>query len=135
MGTLRSVVGVVGAIVPIVYCGGLLYYFIDTTGSVEEAKTNGLGPTLLGLGLVGLLLCIPLIIKLFRLVSGPRPPGSGSAGPDASSPDGGGFDADAVIARYLPQRSAEVSPRASVTPSAADGGRQASAPSFGRRTR
>ena len=58
MPTLKSVIGVIGTLVAILYCGRLLYYFLDLTGSVQEAETNGLGPTLLGLGAVGLLFCI-----------------------------------------------------------------------------
>jgi len=52
---LKSEFGVIGALVPILYCGSLLYYFLDFSGSVQEAETDGLGPTLLGLGAVGLL--------------------------------------------------------------------------------
>jgi hypothetical protein len=51
---------------PILYCGGLLYYFLDFSGSVQEAEMDGLGPTLLGLGVVGLLFCIPFIVKIVR---------------------------------------------------------------------
>ena len=45
MQSLKSVFGVIGALVPILYCGGLLYYFLDLSGSVHEAQTLGLGPT------------------------------------------------------------------------------------------
>ena len=72
MRTLKSVFGVIGALVPILYCGGLLYYFIDSSGSLQDAERNGLGPTLLGLGTVGLFFCIPLIVKVVRIFAGPR---------------------------------------------------------------
>ena len=60
MQSLKSVFGVIGALFPVVYCAGLFYYFFGVAGSVEEAKEIGLAPTLLGLGAVGLLFCIPL---------------------------------------------------------------------------
>jgi hypothetical protein len=102
MQPLKSVFGVIGALVPIVYCGGLLYYFLDTSGSVQGAEAIGLGPTLLGLGAVGLLFCIPLIVKVVRIFAGPRSPGS------SMDDDGDGFDADAALARYMARRSSEI---------------------------
>src|SRR5262249_20153027 len=110
MRNLKSMFGVIGAIVPVAYCGALLYYFFDISGSsFEGAKTIGLGPTLLGLGAVGLLFCIPLVLKLLRLFAGPRSPGSGGRGGfgGPAEDDENGFDADAAIARYMAQRSAE----------------------------
>jgi hypothetical protein len=131
--TFKSVFGVAGALVPILYCGGLIYYFLDVTGSVEEAKMDGLGPTLLGLGTVGLFFCIPLIVKIVRIFAGPRSPGSGGrGGPDAPDDDGG-FDADAVVARYMARRSAEAPAGSPAAPAAREGGGQARRPSFGRK--
>ena len=137
MRTLKSVFGVIGALVPILYCGGLLYYFLDLSGSVQEAEQDGLGPTLLGLGIVGLLFCIPLIVKIVRIFAGPRSPGSGGrGGPDASTHDGeGGFDADAAVARYMARRSAEAAARSPAAPPAHEGGGPARRPGFGRKIR
>jgi len=133
MRNFKSAFGLMGALLPILYCGYLLYYFFDLSGSVEEVKTNGLGPTVLGLGIVGLLFCIPLIFKLVRLFAGPRSPGSGR-GPDApAGDDKDGFDADAAIARYMAQRSAEDSPNAPIASPARGGSARPSG--FGRRTR
>ncbi len=50
MRPLKSVFGVIGVLGPIIYGGGLLYYFIDLSGSVQEAEAIGLGPTVLGPG-------------------------------------------------------------------------------------
>jgi hypothetical protein len=72
MRTLNSAFGVIRALVPVLYCGGLIYYFLDYSGSVQDAETIGLGPTLLGLGAVGLLFCIPLIFKIVRIFAEPR---------------------------------------------------------------
>ena len=150
MRSFKSVFGVARAGLPVLYCGYLLYYFLDVSGSVQEARDIGLGPTLLGLGIVGLLFCIPLAVKIVRLFIGPRSPGSSAPGPgssgsgltdscgrgpDAPSSDGeSGIDADAVVARYLARRSAEAAAASPAAPRAQEGRRPAS-PSFGRRVR
>ena len=132
MRTLKSRFGVMGAIVPILYCGYLLYYFLDLSGSMQEAETDGLGPTLIGLGAVSLLFSIPLIMKVVRIFAGPRSPGSG---PDASAGDDeSGFDADAAIARYMAGRSADAAPNAPSAPPAHRGG-PAKPSGFGRKIR
>ena len=136
MRSLKSVFGVVGALVPILYCGYLLYYFLDLSGSVKEAWDTGLGPTVLGLGVVALLFCIPLAWKLIKAMSGPRWPSSGGRpnappGHGDDDDDDGGAAADAIVARYLAQRSAEAA--AAPAPRPAQSGGPASRPSFGRK--
>jgi hypothetical protein len=111
---------------PVLYCGILIYYFLDISGSLRGAKTIGLTPTLLGLGVVGLLFCIPLIVTLMRMFSGPRSPESG---PNASGDDNG-FDADAAVARYMAQQPAKGT---SAAPSYGRGG-PVKRSSFGRRS-
>jgi len=110
---------------PVLYCGILIYYFLDISGSLRGAKSIGLSPTLLGLALVGLLFCIPLVITLVRMFSEPRSPGSG---PDASD-DESGFDADAAVARYVAQRPVTAAPAAPKF----KGGGPARRQSFGRK--
>jgi hypothetical protein len=132
MQTMKSAFGVIRALVPVLYCGGLLYYFLDV-GSVHDLATNGLGPTVLGLGVVGLLFCIPLILKIARLFRGPGSPGS-KGGPDAPADSSdSGFDADAAIARYMAWRSTEADPGPLATPPAQESSRPAARPSFGRK--
>ena len=126
----KSVFGVFGAVVPVVYCGGLICYFLDTSGSMENAKTVGLGPTLLGLAIVGLLFCIPLLLKLSWLFVQTRPPRAG--GPPNNDGDGG-FDADAVVARYLARGSADGS-RPATGGAPRTGGGTARRPGFGRKS-
>ena len=135
MRTWKSIFGVTTALVPIIYCGWLLYYFLGVSGSVHEAVTDGLGPTLLGLGVVGLLFCIPLIVRIVRILSGPRSPGSGGrGGPDESTRDSGsGFDADAAIARYLARQSTEATPGSLAPPPAHESGGAVRRPAFGRK--
>lgn len=130
---LKSAFDMIRAFMPVVYCGGLLGYFLYVSnGSLENANALGLGPTFMGLGVIGLIFCIPLALKLIRLFR--RPPSSGSGGgPDA--PDNDGFDPDAAIARYMAQRLGEaLSARPSAAP--APRGNGPGKPSgFGRRGR
>lgn len=127
MRSLKSGLGVAGALVPVLYCGALLYYFLDISGSLHGAKEIGLSPTLLGLAVVGLLFCIPLITKIFRILAPPPSPGSDAGSHD----DEGGFDADAAIARYVAQRSVAGSPAAPLARKGGGPGRRAS---FGRKS-
>jgi len=134
---LKSVIGVIGTLAVILYCGRLLYYFLDLTGSVQEAEMNGLGPTLLGLGAVALLFCIVLIVKVVWMFAGPRSPGSGGRGsPGASTDDAEvGFDADAAVARYMARRSAEAASCSPPAPPAHEVGGPTRRVSFGRKIR
>jgi hypothetical protein len=132
MEAFRSAFGMIRLFMPVVYCGGLLVYFLWVSGgSLDVANIIGLGPTLLGLGVVGLVFCIPLGLRLFQLF-GRRPPG----GPDGS--DDEGFDPDAAIARYMAsQRSAErpaPPPSYSAPRPAPKGSGPARPTGFGRRT-
>ena len=113
MRNLKSAFGLAGAIVPVIYCGGLLYYFFGVGGSVEGVETIGLGPTMIGLGAVGLLFCIPVILKLMRVFGDLRTPGSGGG---SARDEENGFDADAAIARYMAQRSTEAAPKGVAPP-------------------
>jgi len=132
MGSLKSWVGVIGAFVGVLYFGGLIYYFLDISGSVENAVTLGLGPDLLILGGLGLLLFILLMVRINRLFGAPRSPGPGRHHrADASTDEEDAFDADATIARYLASRSKD-SP---APPRPQAGGEPAKPPSFGRKAR
>jgi hypothetical protein len=122
----------IGAIVPVFYCGGLLIYFIHEGGSVEGAISIGLGPTLLGLAIVGLLFSIPLIVVIFRIFRGTRPLGSdGHGGPSGPQDGENAFDADAVVARYLARGPAQ----AAASPPAPSPGNAPKLTGFGRRSR
>ena len=92
METFKTASGLIKALVPVLYFGGLLYYFFDVSGgSIENANMIGLGPTLLGLGIVGLIFCIPLAIRIARILNGPRTPGSGSGPSRPGLDDDDGF--------------------------------------------
>ena len=136
MRELRYAVGVIGALMPILYCARLLYYFLNLSGSVEEAQKDGLGPTVFGLAAVGLLFCVFLVFKIVR--SRPRPPAPEPRKPRPDPPaDGGegGFDADAVVARYMAARSTEAASGSTAAVSTPARDRPAKPSTFGRRIR
>lgn len=110
--SLRSVPGIIVTLAACAYCGGLVYYFVDVGGSFQGAKDIGLGPTVMGLGAVGLLFCVVLLFKVFRLMRTPGRPGA--SGPGTSGPslpdEEGGVDADEVISRYMARHASEARP-------------------------
>jgi len=123
------------AFLPVVYCGGLLFYFLGQRGANDGPVADGLGPTVIGLGVVGLLFCIPLVFKLIRLVVTPRGPKSDAGRPDTPVPqEESSFDADAALARYLARKQAgaqDLPSSFAPTPPQQDGAPQR--PSFGRK--
>lgn len=134
MGQLKSIIGIGRALLPVLYCGYLFYYFIDVGGSVQGIKDIGLGPTVIGLGAVGLLFCLPLIWKIVRTFRGPRAPKSGGGAPIKDDDDDGGAAADAIIARYMARKAIEDAlPSAAAPRPAAPSGGPAKRPSFGRK--
>lgn len=138
MPRIKSILGAIGALVPVAYCGGLLYYFIHNSGSIDDAKSIGLGPTLLGLAVVGGLFLIGFLVRIAWMInaaagSAERTNHSGAKPSSLDSDNDDDFDADAVVARYMAQRpnEPEEMPRPSAPPS-----RQSDNPAtFGRRIR
>ena len=135
MQALKPALRVIRGIVPIIYCGYLVYYFLDVSGSVQEAANDGLGPTILGLGAVGLLFSVPFILNIVRFLAGLHAAGRGGGGGSAASKQDDTFDADAVIARYQAQQSTPAGPSTPAAPFAPKGGGPAKGPSFGRKTK
>ena len=135
--SVKSVVGVIGGLLAVLYFGGLLYYFVGTAGSIETAQEIGLGPTLLGLGLIGLVFCIVLIARIVRIFFPRGASATGGRGdPGASTKDDeGAFDADAVIARHMARRPAEAASTTPTMPPGREGGGSTSPQGFGRRVR
>ena len=131
---LKAVVGLVLNLVAVVYCFGLDYYFIHSCGSLKDAEDAGLGPTVWGLAIVGLLFCVPLLVKIVLIFIELRKPKSGGVGAGGPSPGGDDkFDADAVVAHYVAQQQLKtVSNSPGATPTVRRGG-SARRPSFGRR--
>ncbi len=132
MPSLKSVFGMAGTLFAIAYCGGMVFYFLDLTGSMDEARNQGLGPTIIGLGGVGAIFVLALVFQIVRRLLKARSPGGGG-GPEAPPRGGkGGFDADAAFERYMAQRTPDAAPPAWPSAPATDG--QSSRPGgFGRK--
>ena len=116
--SLGKVLGVIGGLIPIVYIGWLLRHFIGVGGdSAQGVAGIGLGPTVIGLSIVGLLFALPLIIKLLRVATGVnRVPGASLKPGEVS--DAPAFDADAAFANYMRKRDAEGEGAPAADPSA-----------------
>lgn len=112
MRSLKSVFGIIGTLFGIVYCGGLLYYFLDLSGSAPEAKVNGLGATMLGLAIIGGLFVFALFVKLALMIVRPNSSWSDERGGPAAPGGKGGFDSEAAFDRYMAQRPADAAPAA-----------------------
>ncbi|MBJ7437686.1 MAG: hypothetical protein JHD35_01500 [Sphingopyxis sp.] len=118
--SLGKVLGVIGGLIPIVWIGWLLYHFVGVGGGTAEGVAGiGLGPTVIGLSIIGLLFALPLIIKLLRATTGVnRVPGASfeaklKPGEVVVEPE---FDADAAFASYMRKREAGVVGDVSVDP-------------------
>ena len=132
MEPLKSGFGVMRAVMPLLYLGGLYYYFSSGTFGPEGPTSGGMSPNMLVIICAGgLLFSIPLILKLVRIFARAR--SSGMA--DAPVDDTGGFDPDAAIARYMASRSVEAAPGAPAPRPAYTGGAPAKPSGFGRRGR
>lgn len=125
MHPLRTVTTLIGAALPVAYCAGFLWYFVDLGGWDDPVLSRELQPTIIGLGIVGLIFSLALGWKIRRMfkssdTSGP----GGGAGPDArvrpaGDEPGADPDTDAMIARYLAERAAAETPPPPERPRAA----------------
>ena len=119
----KSFSSVTSVAAPVFYGVSLIYYFADFSGSLAEAEKFGLGPTILGLGAIGLLLSLPLLLRVIRTLARLRR--WDGADPAADEP----FDADAAIARYK----ARQDPATSAPPARQPPDHKRDRPTFGRR--
>jgi hypothetical protein len=104
MRTARSWFGLVGALLPILYCGGLLLYFGRFNNRTYGLFDRALSPTMFGLAAIGLIFVILFALKLWRMARPPVRPGGGTD-PTPEEPKSD-FDPDAALARYMARRSA-----------------------------
>lgn len=103
--SMRAVAGGVGALFPIAYIGYFLWHFIGVGGnSMEGVAAIGLGPTVLGLSVVGLLFLIGPLVKLLRGLSGVAEVARAGKRIADELPATEGFDADAAFANYMRNR-------------------------------
>ncbi|MEA3014672.1 MAG: hypothetical protein QOD42_3217 [Sphingomonadales bacterium] len=127
---MKSVFGLIGAAIPVLYCGGLLVYFAGVEKWTGVPVGEALNPTMLGLGAIGLLFLILFVLKVLRLFGGKGAPGAGGGRTDAApKEDERAFDPDAAIARYMARRSSGAGDPASPQ----EGGGPARRTGFGRR--
>jgi hypothetical protein len=107
MRTTKSIFGLIAVAIPVLFCGGLLLYFNGVRNAFGGLVDSQLGPTMLGLGAIGLLFLIPLLLKIIRLFGGKGAPAAGGGGHADEAPreEGSDFDPDAALARYLARRS------------------------------
>lgn len=121
------VVKLILSLLPLVYIGWLLIHFTSFDGWSDGLLAGGLGPTVLGLGAIGLLFCAPVIFRLLKFAITPRGPVAPTGG---DVPEESNFDADAALARYLERKAAG---QGTEIPVHAAGG-DALRPVFGRKT-
>lgn len=136
-------ISVIFMLLPLLYFGGLIYYFSGVGGGTLQGIADiGLGPTILGLSVLGLLFAIKPLMMLVRLLAGMgggRPQAvataRGSAIGDEQDMPASGFDADDAIARYLARRDTPAATDDQSVPSAPlSPPPMAPRPSFGRKT-
>src|SRR5438105_838334 len=105
MRAMKNWIGLIGALLPVLFCGGFLLYFSKVRGAFGGLVDRELGPTMVGLGAFFLLFLVLFLVKLWRFS---RPPASSSGpGGRAAAPEEAphsDFDADAALARYLARR-------------------------------
>jgi hypothetical protein len=109
MKTTKSFLAVAAGLLPLLYIGGLLFYFSRFSSATGGLFDRQLGPTQFGLAGIGLLFVVLFALRLWRL----------SRGGDAAGPSGArtagladedvksDFDADAAFARAMARRSGE----------------------------
>lgn len=152
MRSLKNIIGILGALIGILYCGGLIFYFVGgwgelgmvkallgTESGLAGAKALGLGPTILGLGIIGSIFVVVLLVRIVLLVLRRDPPPGERSGPSSKAiPDEkSGAAADAMIARYMAKHPA-AAPAPSQQPTPHPTVHRAlppQRPSFGRRIR
>ncbi|HMO77436.1 MAG TPA: hypothetical protein PKD99_04555 [Sphingopyxis sp.] len=102
---MRAFIGWLFALVPVAYIGWLLWHFAGVGGDTMEGIVGiGLGPTVLGLSIVGLLFLIGPLVKMIRVASGANKVPGGDLKVGDELPATEGFDADAALARYMSKR-------------------------------
>ena len=104
MRTARSWFGLIGALIPVLFCGGFLLYFNNVRNAFGGLVDGGLGPTMIGLAAFGLLFLLLFLLKLRRFLAPPAPPKSGDRMAAALDETRSDFDADAALARYMARR-------------------------------
>ena len=103
MRTVRDWFGLVGALLPVLFCGGFLLYFNQFRSATGGLFDSALGPTMFGIGAFFILFLVLFLVKLWRFASPPAA-GPGARAAAALEAEQSDFDADAALARYLARR-------------------------------
>lgn len=134
MQPLKRVFRLFSTLFAVLYCGYLVHYFLHICGSFEEAKREGLGPTIVGLSIVGAIFLFVFLVQLVLIFVAWRSPRTAERTfRHNDDDDDNGFDADAVIARYMARQAAEAATNPSSVPPRNEGGGPPKRPGFGRK--
>jgi hypothetical protein len=106
MRTTKSILGLIGALIPLLLIGGLLLHLNNVRNAFGGLLDGAIGPTMLGLGAIGLIFLGLFIWRIRRLAAPPAPPKSGGGTDDPPGGERSDFDPDAAIARYMARRAA-----------------------------
>ena len=105
MRSTKNVLGLIAALIPVLWFGGLAIYFNHIRDLGRGWFDGALGPTVIGLSALTLLFVALFVWKLRRLAAPPAPPSSGSGRMDAApEEEKSDFDPDAALARYMARR-------------------------------
>ena len=130
MRTTRSFLGLIMALLPIVWAGGLFLYLNNVRYAFFGLLDGALGPTLMGLGTILIILVFLFVLKFWRAATPPATPktGGGAGGDSALEEEKSDFDPDAALARYMARRNGEPG-----APPPTFGGNRPSQGGFGRK--
>jgi hypothetical protein len=126
MRTTRSFLGLIMALLPILWIGGLFLYLNNVRYAFFGLLDGALGPTLMGLGTVLIILVFLFVLKFWRAATPPK--AGGGSGSDSALEEKSDFDPDAALARYMARRNGEPG-----APPPTFGGNRPSQGGFGRK--
>ena len=106
MRTTKNWFGLVGALLPVLFCGGFLLYFGSVRSAFGGLVDSQLGPTMVGLGAFFILFLVLFLVKLWRMAGGPPASSPGARADAAVDAARSEFDADAAFNRYMARRDA-----------------------------
>jgi hypothetical protein len=121
MKAAKSWFGVVMALLPVLFFGGMFLYFDGVNNASFGLFESSLGPTRIGLGALTILFALLFLWRLKVAATPPPPRASLSTADGAIEEAKSDFDADAAMARYLARRggdSSSASRAAAFTPPA-----------------
>jgi hypothetical protein len=108
MKTTRNFTGLFFAGLPILLIGGALLYLNNVRNAFGGLLDAHMGPTMIGLAVIGLVCVVTFLLKLRKLSTPPAPPQdrAGDRVDAALAEAKSDFDADAAFARYMARREA-----------------------------